>query len=115
MASMDTYAVAKGLSEAHRENIAERDQAIDRWMAKVKKLEHEIALHRANAAGFMAFINEVKRLDPQNPAFGDSGRRYKTGARKGRAKSIGRIAFEAAHDAEAKALGIRNPAEFRDD
>lgn len=79
--------------------------------SQVRQLQLALAVKTAHAAGYHAYVKAAKSQHPDSPIFADSGQRYKDGD----VKSNGRLLYEAAFDAEARKLGLSNPAQYRAD
>lgn len=80
--------------------------------SQVRQLQLALAVEKAHAAGYQAYVKAAKSQHPDSPIFADSGQRYK---QSGNVKSNGRLLYEAAFDAEARKLGLSNPAQYRAD
>lgn len=104
----DVYAANSQL----RSVIANLESQVNDLVQQVQQLQLALAVEKAHAAGFNAYIKASKAQHPDSPIFADSGQRYK---QSGNVKSNGRLLYEAAFDAEARKLGIKNPVQYRAD
>lgn len=89
------------------------------WIEYARKLEARIAeadlallVKTAHAEGLTAFLDAFKAANPDSPVLRDSGKRYK---KSGNVKTVGRIRYEAAHDAFLIGKGIADPTRHRVD
>ena len=79
--------------------------------AQLAALKDELAVEKAHSAGLEAQTMAFAKECPNCNLMADSGKRYKDGDIKRKARLI----YEAAFDATAKKLGISNPASRRAD
>jgi hypothetical protein len=75
--------------------VDKRDAIIQAQKARIAKLELALAKQVAHSAGLDAYLTAFKTAHKGSPVLADSGKRFKDG----RIKTVGRIAYEKAHDA----------------
>lgn len=100
---------AIGMGRRMREEEAYHDATLANYQAVIDQLSEQLlatqidlAAERCEIAGLRAFIGEMKRQGPDNPALNPSGRTYKSG----KAKSIATIAYEQEYDRKADDFGL---------
>lgn len=105
-----------GLARNSGQQIAGAERVADRAMdlleqakARIAQLELEVAISKADVAGLSAQLDAYKSHHPQSPLLGDSGQRFASG----KAKTKGRLIWEATFDRVLKAAGIANPLRHR--
>jgi hypothetical protein len=100
---------AIGLGKRMRDEEAQHDLDIARYQAVIDELskklldtQMKLASERCETAGLRAYIQEVRRQDPDTPALAPSGKHFKSG----KAKSLATLVYERAYDNHAEELGL---------
>ncbi|WP_408902924.1 hypothetical protein [Methylobacterium radiotolerans] len=100
---------AIGLGRRMREEEAQHDADIARYQAVIDQLskqlldtQMQLASERCESVGLRAYIQEVRRQDPDTPALAASGKHFKSG----KAKSLATLVYERAYDNHAEELGL---------
>ncbi|MBP2309718.1 hypothetical protein GBZ48_18380 [Azospirillum melinis] len=104
----------KANSEIAKANImiAERDARIAALEAEVARLSKVAQDSQMEAEGRLAQFDAFAAQHPDSPLMADSGKRFKSG----KIKTKARLIYEAAFDAHGRnKLGISNPADRRVD
>ncbi len=100
---------AIGLGRRMRAEEAEHDATVARFQAVIDQLSEQLlstqidlAAERCEIAGLRAYIGEMKRAAPSNPALAPSGRTYQSG----KAKSLATVVYEREYDRKADEFGL---------
>lgn len=103
------FGAAIGLGQRMREEEAEHDATVANFQAVIDQLSEQLlstqidlAAERCEIAGLRAYIGEMKRGAPGNPALAPSGRTYQSG----KAKSLATVVYEREYDRKADEFGL---------
>lgn len=88
--------------EQHDIEIARFQAVIDQLSEQLLSTQMELASERCEIAGLRAYIQEVRRQDPNTPALAPSGKHFKSG----KPKSLATLVYERAYDNHADGLGL---------
>ncbi len=80
--------------------------------SQLKAKELELAVSRAHSAGLAAYLDAMRTAAPTCSAMADTGIRTSVA---GKTKTVGRIAYDRAHDESLIKAGIKDPQRYRMD
>jgi hypothetical protein len=108
----------KARSQGNANLASEWEENATLWMNHARKLEAQLAaaqlalaVKTADAEGAVAMYQAMKAAHPQSPLLADTGKRFKDGDSKTKARLI----YEATHDRILREAGIADPAKHRAD